>query len=86
MDDGSFVSTLTSADQLKAVVERIERLDEEIKALNSDKSDIYKEAKGNGFDVAVLRKVIALRKKDPAERQEERSLLETYLAALGMPV
>jgi uncharacterized protein (UPF0335 family) len=51
-----------------------------------DKSDIYKEAKGNGFDVAVLRKVIALRKKDPAERQEQDALLETYLRALGMPV
>ncbi len=70
--------------QLKSIVERIERLGEEIKDLRADQGDIFKEAGGAGFDVKVLRKVIALRKKDPADRAEEGVLLETYMHALGM--
>ncbi len=70
--------------QLKSIVERIERLGEEIKELRSDQGDIYKEAGGAGFDVKVLRKVVALRKKDRADRAEEDVILETYMHALGM--
>lgn len=69
---------------LKAYVERIERLNEEADAINSDKSDLYKEAKGNGFDVKALKEIIRLRKQDPSERQERDAILETYMQALGM--
>lgn len=71
-------------DQLRAFVERIERLDEEGKAINDDKRDVYGEAKSMGFDVKILKKVIGLRRKDPQERMEEDMVLETYLQALGM--
>ena len=70
--------------QLKAFIERIERLSEEIKGLQDDVKDIYAEAKGNGFDVKVMRKVISLRKRDQAEREEEEAILDLYLQALGM--
>jgi uncharacterized protein (UPF0335 family) len=73
-----------AASQLRSFVERIERLEEEKKALADDIRDVYAEAKGNGFDTKVLRKVIALRKKDAAERQEEEAILDLYLHALGM--
>jgi len=71
-----------AGDQLRAFVERIERIEEDIKALNDDKKDIYAEAKGNGFDVKVLREVIRLRKQDQDELDEHQSLLEVYLHAL----
>lgn len=77
-------STTISRDMLKAIVERIERLVEEKDALSGDIRDVYAEAKGQGFDVKTLRQVIRLRKKDTAERQEEESLLDLYLNALGM--
>lgn len=70
--------------QLKALVERIERLEEEKKAIAADIKEVYAEAKGTGFDVKILRKVISLRKKEPEERMEEEALLDVYLAALGM--
>ena len=73
-----------SKEQLKSIVERIETLDGQIKELRSDQKDIFAEAKGNGFDVKALRKVVALRKKDPADRAEEAAILETYLHALDM--
>lgn len=73
-----------SKEQLKSIVERIENLDGQIKELRSDQKDIFAEAKGNGFDVKALRKVVALRKKDPADRAEEAAILETYLHALDM--
>jgi uncharacterized protein (UPF0335 family) len=73
-----------AADQLKAFVERIERLEEEKAALASDIRDVYAEAKGNGFDIKILRKVIGLRKKDRDERMEEEAVLDLYLQALGM--
>ena len=69
--------------QLKSLVERIERLDEEIKSLNDDKREVYAEAKGNGYDVKVLRKVVALRKRDLDERKEEEAILDLYLQAVG---
>ncbi|MDE2096829.1 MAG: DUF2312 domain-containing protein [Patescibacteria group bacterium] len=71
-------------DQLKAIVERIERLEEEKKATADDIRDVYAEAKGNGFDVKALRQIIKLRKIDAAQRQEQEAVLETYMHALGM--
>lgn len=74
----------TAKSVLRSLVERIERLDEEIKGLNNDKRDIYSEARGNGFDVKALKQVIRLRAQDPAERQETDAIVNTYLTALGM--
>lgn len=71
-------------EQLKSIVERVERLNEDKKAIAGDISDIFKEAKGNGFDVKALRKVIALRKLDANDRAEQDAILETYMHALGM--
>ena len=73
-----------AADQLKSFVERIERLEEEKKALGDDIKDVFGEAKANGFDTAVLRHVIRLRKQDADERHEQETILDLYLAALGM--
>ena len=77
-------SNTVAADQLRSFIERLERLDEEIKGLNEDKSDIYKEAKSNGFDAKVMRRVLAIRKQDASERQEQDAILAMYLSALGM--
>lgn len=71
-------------DHLKAFVERIERLEEEKKAIADDIRDVYAEAKGNGFDVKALRAVVRLRKQDTDERKEQEMILDTYLQALGM--
>ena len=71
-------------DQLRSFVERIERLEEEKKTIADDIKDVYAEAKGNGFDTKVLRKVISLRKQDAEERQEMEAILDLYLQALGM--
>ncbi len=73
-----------AADQLKAFIERIERLEEEKAGISGDIKDIYAEAKGNGFDTKAIRKIVSLRKKDHAERQEEEAILELYMQALGM--
>lgn len=70
--------------QLKAIVERIERLEEDKAAISADIKEVYAEAKANGFDTKILRKVIALRKKEAAAREEEQSMLEVYMGALGM--
>lgn len=70
-------------DQLRAFVERIEKLEEEVKAINDDKRDVYGEAKANGFDVKALKAVIAYRRKDAAQREEHEAIVETYLHALG---
>jgi uncharacterized protein (UPF0335 family) len=72
-----------AGDQLRAIVERIERIEEDIKALNEDKKEIYDEAKGNGFDVKILREVVRLRKLDQKERDEKETLLEVYLNAIA---
>lgn len=72
--------------QLRSIVERIENLDEQIGELRSDQKDIYMEAKSGGYCPKTLRKVVALRKKDPGARAEEAALLETYLQALDMNV
>jgi uncharacterized protein (UPF0335 family) len=71
-------------DQLRAFVERIERLEEEKKTISDDIRDVYAEAKGNGYDVKALRAIIRLRKQDKDERQEQEAILETYMHALGM--
>src|SRR5215469_14831890 len=76
-------ATRFAKDQLKAFVERIERLEEEKKAIADDVRDVYAEAKGNGFDVKALRAVVRLRKQDVNERKEQEAILETYLHALG---
>lgn len=70
--------------QLKAIIERIERLEEEKKTISDDIKDVYGEAKGNGFDVKALRTIIRMRKQDADERQEQETILETYMQALGM--
>lgn len=71
-------------DQLRTFVERVERLEEEKKTIADDIRDVYAEAKSMGFDTKILKKVIALRKKDDNERAEEEAILGTYLSALGM--
>ncbi|WP_420415087.1 DUF2312 domain-containing protein [Roseibium sp.] len=73
-----------AADQLRAFIERIERLEEEKTVISDDIKDVYAEAKGNGYDVKILRKVVSLRKKQPHEREEEEAVLDLYLHALGM--
>ena len=73
-----------AADQLRLLIERIERLEEEKAAIAGDIKEVYAEAKGNGFDTKVLRKVISIRKQDAAERLEQEALLELYMTALGM--
>ena len=70
--------------QLKAIVERIELVNEKIKEMTSDRGDIFSEAKGNGFDTKALRKIIALRKLSSEDREAQDQILETYMQALGM--
>jgi len=73
-----------AADRLRSLIERIERLEEERKALGSDIKDIYAEAKSAGFDVKVIRQIIRIRKQEPADVEEQESLLDVYRRALGM--
>lgn len=77
-------ATKFAKDQLKAIIERVERLEEEKKAISDDIKDVFAEAKGNGFDVKALRTIIRMRKQDADERAEQETILETYLQALGM--
>lgn len=69
--------------QLKSIIERVERLEEDKAAVMNDIKEVYAEAKGNGFDTGILRKVIALRKMEPAKRQEQAAMIDLYLAAIG---
>ena len=78
------VDTMVAKDQLRSIVERIERLEEEKKAIADDIRDVYAEAKANGFDTKVLRQVVGLRKKDLSEREEQDAIRDLYLNALGM--
>ncbi|HUZ34184.1 MAG TPA: DUF2312 domain-containing protein [Xanthobacteraceae bacterium] len=71
-------------DRLKAFVERVEKLEEEKKAISDDVRDVYAEAKANGYDIKALRTVVKLRKMDINERKEQEAVLETYMHALGM--
>lgn len=77
-------ATVYAKDQIRSIVERVERLEEEKKVIASDITDIFKEAKGNGMDVKALRTIVRLRKMDAADRQEQETILETYMHALGM--
>jgi uncharacterized protein (UPF0335 family) len=77
-------ATRFAKDQLRAFIERIERLEEEKKTIADDIRDVYAEAKGNGFDTKALRAVVRLRRQDKDERMEEQAVLDTYLHALGM--
>ena len=77
-------STRFAKDQLKAIIERIERLEEEKKTISDDIRDVYAEAKGNGYEVKALRTIVRMRKQDADERREQEAILETYLHALGM--
>ena len=72
-----------AADALRQFIERIERLEEEKKALSADIKDVYAQCKSQGFDTKIIRKIVSLRTKDRQEREEEEQILELYLAALG---
>ena len=72
-----------TAQQLKSIVERIERLEEEKKALAEDIKEVYGEAKGNGFVVKIIRKVVSIRRQETAERVEQEQLIDLYLTAVG---
>ncbi|WP_298745719.1 DUF2312 domain-containing protein [uncultured Brevundimonas sp.] len=87
-DDAAFDSSpdvLTSAAQgrLRTVIERLERLEEDKAAVMADMKEVFAEAKGEGYDVKILRKVIRIRKQDKAKRQEEDAILDLYMSALG---
>lgn len=73
-----------AGDQLKSFIERIERLEEEKRALTEDIKEVYAEAKGTGFDTKIIRQIIRIRKRDQEEIDEEESLLEVYMRAIGM--
>ena len=84
-DDASSLQTINTAGQgkLKSLIERIERLEEDKAAVAGDLKEVYAEAKGEGFDVKIMRKVVRLRKQDTAKRAEEESLIELYIQAIG---
>ena len=83
-DDVIETSTRVAAGELRAFIERIERLDAEKKDLADQQKEVFAEAKGRGYDTRIIRKVISLRKKDPAEISEEEAILDLYKQALGM--
>jgi len=78
------MSDVISADQLRLLIERIERLEEEKSGISDDIKDVYAEAKSTGFDVATMKKIVALRKQEKHHRDEAEMLLDTYKAALGL--
>ena len=75
-----------TAGQLKSFIERVERLEGEKRTISEDITEVYSEAKANGFDPKILRKIVALRKLDASKRQEQEEILETYMRALGMEI
>jgi len=77
------VINATAQGKLKSIIERIERLEEDKAAVANDLKEVFAEAKGEGFDVKILRKVVRIRKQDKAKRQEEEALLDLYLSAIG---
>ncbi|MFZ1679896.1 MAG: DUF2312 domain-containing protein [Rhizobiaceae bacterium] len=83
-EDDTPTSQTVAAGQLRAFIERIERLEEDKKTIADDIKEVYAEMKGTGFDIKAVRTLIRLRKKDQAERQEEEAILDLYKAALGM--
>lgn len=76
--------TNTAATQLATILERIDRLEEDKAAIMADMKEVYAEAKGNGFDTKILRKVVRIRRQDTAKRQEEEALTDLYLSAIGL--
>lgn len=84
MDEVTETSQTVATGQLRALIERIERLEDEKRTIGDDIKDVYAEAKGNVFDVKAIRTIVALRRKDQAEREEEETILDLYKAALGM--
>lgn len=78
------MSSEVNAGHLRAFIERIERVDAEISELKADQKDIYAEAKGNGFDVKIMRRIVAIRKQDADKRREEEEILDLYMISLGM--
>ncbi len=84
MSGKDIAPTEVAGEELKQFIERIERLEEEKKALSDDIKDVYAELKGRGFDASVVRLVIRIRKTDQNERQEQEAILDLYLQALGM--
>jgi uncharacterized protein (UPF0335 family) len=83
-DDITESSQTVAAGQLRAFIERIERLEEEKKTISDDIKEVFAEAKGTGFDTKAMRTILRIRKKDQAEREEEEAMLDLYLSALGM--
>ena len=83
-DGDTPVSETPTGQRLRSFIERVERLEEDKKAIADDIKEVYAEAKAQGFDVKTMRKIVSLRKKDPDDRAEEDALLETYMSALGM--
>lgn len=83
-DDTDSSTESVSGSQLRSFIERIERLETEADAIKSDIKEIKAEARGTGFDVKVINRLVRIRKQDPAKRQEEEAILELYMSALGM--
>ena len=81
--DNPDVLTATAQGRLRSIIERLERLEEDKQAVMVDMKEVFAEAKGEGYDVKTLRKVIRIRKQDKAKRQEEEAILDLYLSALG---
>jgi len=81
---GKMAKSGFAAGQLKSLIERIERLEEEKAALTADIREVYAEARGNGFDTKIMRQVVRMRRLDRSERQEQEAVLDLYLSALGM--
>ncbi|WP_447909145.1 DUF2312 domain-containing protein [Brevundimonas bullata] len=82
-DASSDILTATAQGRLRSIIERLERLEEDKQAVMVDMKEVFAEAKGEGYDVKILRKVLRLRKQDKAKRQEEEAILDLYLSALG---
>ena len=82
-DGGPDILNATAQGRLRTVIERLERLEEDKQAVMTDMKEVFAEAKGEGYDVKILRKVIRIRKQDKAKRQEEDAILDLYLSALG---
>ena len=88
MDDANFdtgpdILNAAAQGRLQTIIERLERLEEDKQAVMTDMKEVFAEAKGEGYDVKILRKVIRIRKQDKAKRQEEESITDLYLSALG---
>jgi len=83
MSGGQMSAATLDGGHLKSFIDRVERLEEQKKAISDDIRDVYAEAKGNGYDVKIMRKIVSLRKQDASKRSEEEEVLDLYLNALG---